>query len=417
MGCSSPEAPWTPWGLPYPPISLSNIPGAVTPPIPWRFWAAATLRYSIILLSSPTGAGTGCSPQSTAPPPVGWTPRPALTRARYSPPVSMPSHNIPYPMMPLKRASSIAACPTFSPGSGGGTPFNASPYYPSDCGGIVGVFYKTITRCTCADHIPSECSGCPSWYDTDIPYYYCQEYNPNEVDWPGDSGGTGGVSMPDPADLPSVAVAIRPEECVQRIPGDFDGDCQLDAYEVCMLNGHGHDVCECVENGGNMDVCVTEQNCEKLKDMLDPNKADIVPELENLKNAVNPNGEVGVLFKKNNGTYTNADIPPTNTPNVPVTSGGDTYGAAHTHPTFGGFPMFSWADVYVLANLYNNAATDVKNEVTYMMVGKETNLSAEASVYALVVDDINTLNAKLTNDKFKIANEGFSVNHSSSQRK
>ena len=180
-----------------------------------------------------------------------------------------------------------------------------------------------------------------------------------------------------------------------------------------MLGGHGHDVCECVENGDNMDVCVTEQNCEKLKDMLDPNKADIVPELENLKNAVNPNGEVGVLFKKNNGTYTNADIPPTNTPNVPVTSGGDTYGAAHTHPTFGGFPMFSWADVYVLANLYNNAATDVKNEVTYMMVGKETNLSAEASVYALVIEDIGALNAALSSDLFNIVNIDKTLNHSS----
>ena len=154
--------------------------------------------------------------------------------------------------------------PDFSPGSGGGTPSNASPYYPSDCGGIVGVFYETITvMCGCAEppHYPGGCRDCSSpGYYADIPYYYCQEYNPNEVDWPGDSGGTGGVSMPDPADLPSVAMAIRPEECVQRIPGDLDGDCQLDAYEICMLGGHGHDVCACVADGGNLYDCSIE-NC------------------------------------------------------------------------------------------------------------------------------------------------------------
>ena len=85
----------------------------------------------------------------------------------------------------------------------------------------------------------------------------------------------------------------------------------------------------------------------------------------------------------------------------------------HTHPTFGGFPKFSWADVYVLANLYNNAATDVKNEVTYMMLGKETNLGAEASVYALVVEDIEALNAALTSDLFNIVGEYDGINYSS----
>ncbi|WP_156032988.1 hypothetical protein [Sediminibacter sp. Hel_I_10] len=168
--------------------------------------------------------------------------------------------------------------------------------------------------CGCAEppHYPGGCRDCSSpGYYADIPYYYCQEYNPNEVDWPGDSGGTGGVSMPDLADLPSVAVAIRPEECLQRIPGDLDGNCQRDAYEVCMLDGHGHDVCACVADGGNLYDCSIE-NClgympqnnlssaqiQSIYDFLDDNDcSDEAKAFTELALEALPDGEVDYVLE------------------------------------------------------------------------------------------------------------------------
>lgn len=169
---------------------------------------------------------------------------------------------------------------TVSPDDGGGTNEDygdlgnnysepqGSPYYPTDCQGTVYVNMVTLTLCTCRDHIPSICDGCPSWYTTEIPYYYCEEYidpiddtiqngNTNTDTTTGGTSTTGSGNNSNP-DNNLITVLLNPDEECEAPEGDLNGDCILDNYEVCLLNGYNQDVCDCVALGNQLSDCVDD---------------------------------------------------------------------------------------------------------------------------------------------------------------
>ncbi|MCZ8091412.1 MAG: hypothetical protein O9282_13570, partial [Flavobacterium sp.] len=178
-----------------------------------------------------------------------------------------------------------------SPGGGGSYSLqNGSPYYPLDCNGYVIVSIKLVPYpCGCENHMPWECNSCPNspaGYD-EIPYYYCQEYPNLSGDNPDNptNPSTGGPSSPTNPNDTSIAAMIKPEECVERIVGDLNRDCQLSAYEGCLLNGNSQEVCDCVAAGGNIKTCVSEIIEEQIDDsQLDPCAKGVFQQIKNTTN-------------------------------------------------------------------------------------------------------------------------------------
>ena len=119
--------------------------------------------------------------------------------------------------------------------------------------------------CGCGDWPGDVCSGCatsspqyPGY--NEVPYYYCMEFpnmSGNNPDNP-DNSTPGGTTIPDVPEDTSIAAMIKPEECTERIVGDLNGDCMLSPYEACLLSGNSQEVCDCVEEGGNLDTCLDE---------------------------------------------------------------------------------------------------------------------------------------------------------------
>ena len=106
--------------------------------------------------------------------------------------------------------------------------------------------------------MPWECNGCsesPAGYNY-IPYYFCQDYGNGGGGNPPDSGG--GPSNPLNPNDNSIGAMIMPVECTKKIVGDLNGDCMLSPYEACLLSGNSQEVCDCVEEGGNLDTCLDE---------------------------------------------------------------------------------------------------------------------------------------------------------------
>lgn len=145
-------------------------------------------------------------------------------------------------------------------GAGGGSfNFQGTPTYPADCNGIVIVSIQAIPYpCGCENHMPWECNGCsesPAGYNY-IPYYFCQDYGNGGGGNPPDSGG--GPSNPLNPNDNSIGAMIMPVECTKKIVGDLNGDCMLSPYEACLLSVNSQEVCDCVEEGGNLDTCLDE---------------------------------------------------------------------------------------------------------------------------------------------------------------
>lgn len=76
------------------------------------------------------------------------------------------------------------------------------------------------------------------------------------------SGPSGGSTSGDDNDPNPVITtpSIRPIECTVRIPGDEDGDCDVDAID-CQLGGYDAEICNCVaeDNGNNLEDCLFEE--------------------------------------------------------------------------------------------------------------------------------------------------------------
>ena len=210
--------------------------------------------------------------------------------------------------------------------------------------------------------------------------------------------------LPDPADLPSVAVAIRPEECVQRIPGDLDGDCQLDAYEICMLGGHGHDVCECVADDGLLSECVEEEqltsDCENLELLVSDNPlgSNILPVVNQLRGKLSADNEWSINLEnkwvdgdRKNVLDASGIAEGKSKTRSKFKSGNTWVGQIHTHPN-GTYTVFSWLDLKAISEIYNACNDDFNDEV-FLMAVTPNNVT-----YALRVSDINVLVQKIQDD-------------------
>jgi len=152
--------------------------------------------------------------------------------------------------------------------------------------------------------------------------------------------------------------------------------------------------CEGTGSGGTAAILLPlnqfeliEDHCPDLKNIIDTNKANAKPFLENLKTTVDQEGENGVSMKKDGDTYTNTNLPTTTTNQIGIPMGGANYAAAHSHPSLTTYPMFSWNDIYVLLNLYLRAESSVRNEVTFMLASKNHPLFAQVNVFALKIND------------------------------
>ncbi|QMU63049.1 MAG: hypothetical protein GKR88_01360 [Flavobacteriaceae bacterium] len=110
------------------------------------------------------------------------------------------------------------------------------------------------------------CSGSPLLY---IDFSHCENYGVPDppVGDPlgggdgsnGDQlvGGGGGSSGGDGDPTLTTLVGIIHSEtpCDSRPEGDLNGDCQIDYYEACLLNGNPQEICECVQVGNNINDC------------------------------------------------------------------------------------------------------------------------------------------------------------------
>lgn len=141
-----------------------------------------------------------------------------------------------------------------------------------------------------------------------------------------------------------------------------------------------------------IDFDEVEDPCANLKNLFDPTKANIKPNILNDLQpniAVNPSGEKGVLLSMSpKGVPTNIIIPSVPEPPLPITAGGNRYSAIHTHP-LDTYPMFSWTDVLVLNTLNNNVAPHNQGLASFLLVCKDDNEVFQT--YAIVFDP-NSLN-------------------------
>lgn len=101
---------------------------------------------------------------------------------------------------------------------GGFSTLEGSPYYPTDCQGIVNVmFIEVVYLCECADHLPGQCIDCnaPGYYAY-VPYYFCQESdNPlagtGQIDSTNNNSNTGSTNT-DNTNNTSASVLIKPND-------------------------------------------------------------------------------------------------------------------------------------------------------------------------------------------------------------
>ncbi len=301
-------------------------------------------------------------------------------------------------------------------GIGGSYTPQTSPYYPTDCGGIVIVTMESVPYpCGCGDWPGDYCTGCniasPQYpgYNM-IPLYYCQDYGYGDpYDGPQDDTGssTGGVSItdPDPDDGISIVAQIKPEECTTPLVGDLNGDCILSEYERCLINGYSSTVCNCVMTGSSIADCL-DNDCNKLKAVTDvpvTNTRLYQLRTENssfekgFKVSKNPSSnsyEPSIIINNNTGNCRSVNIAP-----HPYTAV-----IAHTHPSCVYYKMFSAPDILKLANMaykvQNSSNTTVKlTELTHILVFND---NGTHKTYALRFDDeasVQTLLDIVNNEK------------------
>ena len=312
-------------------------------------------------------------------------------------------------------------------GSGpGGSSYNGNPNYPIGCNGIVIVSMQYIPYpCGCQGHMPWECNGCqesPAGYDL-VPYYYCQEL----PDYSGtDPFNSGGSSNNDNPNNTSITAIITPQECIEHIPGDLNGDCQLSPYEACLLAGNNQEVCDCVAAGGNIADCQDENDCENLQNLLGTDKTNLnyyINQLE-IKHNANIDKEHAYVFKKEiqysdpiTDEVTYNYLPATEfvgtATSTPIVTDTKTHADIHLHTKGHGAAsgIFSWGDIYNFGEFYSGlsnaqpAATfKEKNDISTMVFAPDPLNENNYNVYALTVKDANQLNVARQNEWNKWSN-------------
>jgi hypothetical protein len=308
------------------------------------------------------------------------------------------------------------------PGGGGNYSPQGSPYYPTNCGGIVIVSIKEVPyQCGCGDWPWQNCSGCntnspysPGYHQ--IPYYICQNYGYGNNNPPSNTGGFngGGPSSPSSGSDTSIAGMIKPEECTERITGDLNGDCLLSPYEMCILNGYSIEVCECISaNNGTLSDCISDNNCNKLTDMLDPDKQNLNLYINDLvtKHQQGQKNEVSYSFRKTPqydpatddytafGNY-NAIYKEGGPTMVKINIGTLWYSSIHLHPKDqeAAAGIFSWLDIRTLKDAYDELTSVMKSEVSMTILAPNPLNLNDYNVYTLKIKDVNALSQALNNE-------------------
>lgn len=161
--------------------------------------------------------------------------------------------------------------------------------------------------------------------------------------------------------------------------------------------------------GNCIEADIIEKPCTKLGKLADTLFQNIKPDIDFLKTKVIANTPVewGVDFKKDGPssslsindssfTYQNFQIQGTSD-NTPMIYGQGWVGGAHCH-TINGFGMFSWKDIQNLLLAFNGANSNIKTNVTIIIVVPNAANPTNPKVYAIKVDNIATLTAKLNAD-------------------
>lgn len=140
------------------------------------------------------------------------------------------------------------------------------------------------------------------------------------------------------------------------------------------------------------------KNCNSLKKLsqTDEFSANINPLVQELREKLNEDNEFSVNFKKNINyeeefSFPNNDgiIEGDSKTSSTIYWGSQQFGNIHTHPV-GTIYMFSWIDVARLRLVYDSLHQDfTKNDVFLMIV------NGDGTVYALKIDDIDSLGDKL----------------------
>lgn len=138
-------------------------------------------------------------------------------------------------------------------------------------------------------------------------------------------------------------------------------------------------------NGGN----TNNTPCQRLKNILDPIKANAKPLIVNgMYNYINnsSSGEGGINLKKTSAGIVTSEILPYTADNfAPVKTGGNYYSAIHTHPK-DTYPMFSWSDVYVLYKLETKGASHNSGQASLLLVCEDDN--GVKQTYAITFEDV-----------------------------
>jgi len=160
-----------------------------------------------------------------------------------------------------------------------------------------------------------------------------------------------------------------------------------------------------------------EDDCENLKELLDENKQNIKPDLQWLANMYNSNEpvehscsyelkEIEVPVNENDTEWVenySVDHNIGTATSVTITTGGSVYAALHLHPKSSGAAggIFSWSDLQTLEDMYVRAQQFNKGKVTIMVVSPDPLDDSNYNVYAVTVNDIDTLTQKINSDKSK----------------
>ncbi|WP_306620900.1 hypothetical protein [Chryseobacterium ginsenosidimutans] len=144
--------------------------------------------------------------------------------------------------------------------------------------------------------------------------------------------------------------------------------------------------------------------CEALKDLYKPAKTNIKPAITYLQGKLGETVEFGkTLIKYPNPTpntspdvYENQENTQSTNTEVFTGRGGPVYGSIHTHYYPGLVPMFSWKDMKALYQYYSETNDENIDKVVMVLVCKDDN--GQNQVYAIKIDDPNTLYDALQND-------------------
>ena len=146
--------------------------------------------------------------------------------------------------------------------------------------------------------------------------------------------------------------------------------------------------------------------CETLKQLIDADN-DFEAKIEILKNKINERVDKEWIFSFErvrsydpasgaSYSYNTTEVIEGEATTTTAWQGGDYIGNIHLHPFFGQ-KIFSWQDIRVLLDTYNEAHRGNKRHVVAMLICENPN-GSQPLIFALKVNDITKLQTKIDND-------------------